>query len=204
VKLQSETYLEGVPNFQEQLLRRAKTETEKRLESYSDDELETRIESMQRKLMQFQAKAEDDDRPQQKPSEYPSSDPIERARNWLKRLLKEKDKRERRVHSPAARNLSQAMNKLTHLSDTLHIPTIVKEIAALIYRKAMDKGLIRGRSITSIAAAALYLACRLTQTPQNLKEIAEASTRRQKEISRYYQLLQHELEIPMPMDDPHS
>jgi DNA-directed RNA polymerase subunit RPC12/RpoP len=48
VKLQSETYLEGVPNFQEQLLRRAKTETEKRLESYSDDELETRIESMQR------------------------------------------------------------------------------------------------------------------------------------------------------------
>jgi transcription initiation factor TFIIB len=96
------------------------------------------------------------------------------------------------------------MNKLTHLSDTLHIPTIVKEIAALIYRKAMDKGLIRGRSITSIAAAALYLACRLTQTPQNLKEIAEASTRRQKEISRYYKLLQRELEITMPMDDPHS
>ncbi|MCW4037232.1 MAG: transcription initiation factor IIB [Candidatus Bathyarchaeota archaeon] len=107
-----------------------------------------------------------------------------------------------RVHSSAERNLSQAMNELTRLSDKLHIPASVEENAALIYRKALDEGLIRGRSIKSIAAAALYAACRLTRTPRSLKEIAEASTRRRKEISRCYRLLQRELEIKMPVDDP--
>jgi transcription initiation factor TFIIB len=84
----------------------------------------------------------------------------------------------------------------------LHIPASVEENAALIYRKALDEGLIRGRSIKSIAAAALYAACRLTRTPRSLKEIAEASTRRRKEISRCYRLLQRELEIKMPFDEP--
>jgi transcription initiation factor TFIIB len=107
-----------------------------------------------------------------------------------------------RVHSSAERNLSQAMNELTRLSDKLHISASVEENAALIYRKALDKGLIRGRSIKSIAAAALYAACRLTRTPRSLKEIAKASTRRKKEISRCYRLLQRELDIKMPFDEP--
>ena len=107
-----------------------------------------------------------------------------------------------RVHSSDERNLSQAMNELTRLSDKLHIPASVEENAALIYRKALDEGLIRGRSIKSIAAAALYAACRLTRTPRSLKEVAEASTRSRKDISRFYRLLQRELEMNMPVPDP--
>jgi len=107
-----------------------------------------------------------------------------------------------RVHSSTERNLSQAMTELTRLSDKLHIPSSVGENAAFIYRKALDEGLIRGRSIKSITAAALYAACRLTRTPRSLKELAEASTRRRKEISRCYRLLQRELDIKMPVDDP--
>jgi transcription initiation factor TFIIB len=107
-----------------------------------------------------------------------------------------------RIHSSAERNLSQAMNELTRLSDKLHIPASVEENAALIYRKALDKGLIRGRSIKSIAAASLYAACRLESTPRSLKEVAEASTRRRKEISRGYRLLQQNLNIRMPVDNP--
>jgi len=48
------------------------------------------------------------------------------------------------MHSSAERNLSQAMNELTLLTDKLHIPDSVEEYAALIYRRARDKGLIRG------------------------------------------------------------
>ncbi len=107
-----------------------------------------------------------------------------------------------RVHTSAERNLFQAMNELTRLSDKLHIPASVVENAALIYRKTLDKGLIRGRSIKSITAAALYAACRLTRTPRSLKEIAKASTRRRKEISRCYRLLQRELNIKIPFDEP--
>jgi transcription initiation factor TFIIB len=107
-----------------------------------------------------------------------------------------------RTDSSTQRNLSHAMNELTLLSDTLHVPTDVEENAALIYRKALDEGLIRGRSIQGIAAASLYAACRLTRTPRSLNAIVEASTRSRKEISRCYRLLQRELDITMPVDNP--
>lgn len=68
------------------------------------------------------------------------------------------------------RNLSHAMTELNRLTDKLHIPKAVKERAAVIYRKALDKGLVRGRSISAIAAASLYAACRITGTPRTLRD----------------------------------
>ncbi len=116
-----------------------------------------------------------------------------RLRKWNQRA---------RVHSSAQRNLSQAMAELTRLSDRLRVPQVVAENAALIYRKGLDVGLIRGRSIKSIAAAALYAACRLTRTPRSLQAIVEASPRNRRDISRNYRLLQRELHLKMPIDDP--
>ncbi len=107
-----------------------------------------------------------------------------------------------RIHSSTQRNLSKAMSELTRLSDKLRIPMTVVENAALIYRKALDEGLIRGRSIKSIAAAALYAACRLTRIPRSLKMIVKASIRSRRDISRNYRLLQRELDLTMPIDDP--
>jgi len=107
-----------------------------------------------------------------------------------------------RIHSSVDRNLAQAMAELDRLTDKVRIPLSVKEQAALIYRKALDKGLVRGRSILAIAAAALYAACRFTQTPRTLKEVAEASLVKKKDIARCYRLLLRELDIRMPMADP--
>jgi len=67
------------------------------------------------------------------------------------------------------------MAELDRLSDKVYIPPPIKEKAAVTYRKALDKGLVRGRSIAAIAAAALYAACRGSGTPRTLREIAEAS-----------------------------
>ena len=107
-----------------------------------------------------------------------------------------------RVHSSIDRNLAQAMAELDRLSDKVAIPSSVKEKAAVIYRKALDKGLVRGRSIAAIAAASLYVACRLTGTPRNLREIAEASLVSRKDVARCYRLLLRELDIKMPIADP--
>ncbi len=107
-----------------------------------------------------------------------------------------------RVHSSIDRNLSQAMAELDRLSDKVHIPTSVKEKAALVYRRALDKGLVRGRSISAIAAAALYAACRLTNTPRSLKEIADVSIVKKKDVARCYRLLLKELNLRMPIADP--
>jgi transcription initiation factor TFIIB len=64
-----------------------------------------------------------------------------------------------RVYSSVDRNLAKAMAELDRLSDKEYIPRSVKEKAAVIYRKALDKGLVRGRSIAAIIAASLYAAC---------------------------------------------
>ncbi len=107
-----------------------------------------------------------------------------------------------RVHSSIDRNLAQAMAELDRLSDKVHVPSAVKERAAVIYRKALDRGLVRGRSIAAIAAAALYAACRVTQTPRTLREIAEASLVDKKDVARCYRLLLKELDVQMPIADP--
>ena len=107
-----------------------------------------------------------------------------------------------RVHSSIDRNLAQAMAELDRLSDKNYIPSQLKEKAAVIYRKALDKGLVRGRSIASIAAAALYAACRGSGTPRTLREISETSLVDKKDVARCYRLLLRELDIRMPIANP--
>ena len=94
------------------------------------------------------------------------------------------------------------MDELERLSEKLCIPSSVQEMAAVIYRKALNKDLVRGRSIAAMMAGSLYAACRFTKTPRTLKEIAEASFRDQKEVSGAYRLVVRDLKMKMPIDDP--
>ena len=118
---------------------------------------------------------------------------ITRLRTWDSRS---------QVHESVDRNLRQALNELNRLKDKLAISSSVLEKAAYIYRKALEKQLVRGRSISALIAASLYAACRDTETPRTLKDIAEAANVKRKDISRCYRLLYNELELKMPVVDP--
>ena len=107
-----------------------------------------------------------------------------------------------RVHSSVDRNLAQAMGELDRLTGKVYVSPPIKEKAAVIYRKALDKGLVRGRSINAIAAASLYAACRKSGTPRTLREIAEASLVDKKDVARCYRLLLQELNVHMPVAEP--
>jgi len=107
-----------------------------------------------------------------------------------------------RVRSSADRNLAQAMPEIDRIRNKLYIPEPIKEKAALIYRKALDKGLTRGRSIAAMAAAALYAACRATGTPRTLREITEASLSDKRNVARCYRILLDELKIKVQFPDP--
>ncbi len=107
-----------------------------------------------------------------------------------------------RVHASKSRNLSQAMNELQRISEKLNISSSVQEMAAVIYRKALNKDLIRGRNIAAIVAGSLYAACRFTKARRTLKEISSASFRDQKEIARAYRLIVQTLKMRMPIDNP--
>lgn len=107
-----------------------------------------------------------------------------------------------KLHKSAERNLFQAMIVLNRLCEKMKIPRGLHESAALIYRKALGKGLVRGRSIAAIAAASLYLALRRANIPRTLNEICDASSRKKKEISRCYRKVIWELGYKTPIDDP--
>lgn len=107
-----------------------------------------------------------------------------------------------KVHASQSRNLMLAMSELQRLSDILHMPSSVHDMAAIIYRKALNEGLVRGRSIGGMVAGSLYASVRFTKVPRTLKEIAEASQRTQKEIARSYSVIVRNLDMRMPVDDP--
>ncbi len=117
---------------------------------------------------------------------------IERLRTWDSRS---------QVHETADRNLRQALNELNRLKDKLAISANVLEKAAYLYRKALEKKLVRGRSISAMIAASLYASCRDTETPRTLNDVADAANVKRKDISRCYRLLHKELELKMPVVD---
>ncbi|MGA1975773.1 MAG: transcription initiation factor IIB [Conexivisphaerales archaeon] len=118
---------------------------------------------------------------------------MERLRTWDGRS---------QVHEPVDRNLRQAFSELDRLADKLNISDVVVERSAYIYRKTLEKGLVRGRSINAIIAASTYAACRVTETPRTLKDVALASGLKRKDVARCYRLLLRELELRMPVTDP--
>ena len=118
---------------------------------------------------------------------------IERLRTWDSRS---------QVHEPVDRNLRQALSDLNKLKDKVSVPANVLEKAAYIYRKALEKKLVRGRSIQGLVAACLYAACRNTETPRTLQDIADGMNIRKKDIARCYRLIFRELELKMPVVDP--
>ncbi|HKU32364.1 MAG TPA: TFIIB-type zinc ribbon-containing protein [Candidatus Nitrosotalea sp.] len=118
---------------------------------------------------------------------------ITRLRTWDSRS---------QAHGSQERNFRQAFSELDRMKDKLALPDSVVEKTAYIYRKALEKNLARGRSITGLIAAAMYLACRDTGTPRTLNEIARQVNVKRKDVSRCYRLLLKELDLTMPVLDP--
>jgi len=118
---------------------------------------------------------------------------VERLRTWDSRS---------QAHKTIDRNLRHALSELNRLQDKLALSDAVIEKTAYLYRKAIDKGLVRGRSILGILAATLYIACRDSGTPRTLNDVSSEINIKKKDISRCYRLLLRELDLKMPVVDP--
>jgi transcription initiation factor TFIIB len=106
------------------------------------------------------------------------------------------------AHSPTDRNLRQAFSELDRLKDKLGVSDAVIEKTAYIYRKAQERGLVRGRTISAMVGAALYIACRESGASRTLKDIAQIGNIKRKDLARIYRLVVMELDMKIPMIDP--
>jgi transcription initiation factor TFIIB len=100
-----------------------------------------------------------------------------------------------RISTPIERNLKFALAELKRISSFLDVPKIAEEDSAMIYRMAAEKGLVRGRSMESVVAGALYAACRRHGVPRTLDEISQAFPLDKKEIGKTYRFVCRELRI---------
>ncbi|RLE85230.1 MAG: transcription initiation factor IIB [Thermoprotei archaeon] len=107
-----------------------------------------------------------------------------------------------RVQSSIERNMSQAAIELERLGAQLGLPRRVLDRALEIYRKALETSLVRGRSIESVMAAAVYAACRELKIPRTLDEIAKYTRSGRKDVARCYRLLVREASISVPLPNP--
>ena len=99
------------------------------------------------------------------------------------------------------RSLRTAFIELDKLKDKLTLSDTIIEKAALIYRKAVGKGLVQGRSIPHVLAASAYAACRDTGTPRTINDFSAALNIKRKSVSASYRMLVNELEMKMPVVD---
>ncbi|MFC7176093.1 transcription initiation factor IIB [Halosegnis marinus] len=118
---------------------------------------------------------------------------MHRLRKWQERI---------RTKDAGERNLQFALSEIDRMSSALGVPRSVREVASVIYRRALKEDLIRGRSIEGVATATLYAACRKEGIPRSLEEISDVSRVERKEIGRTYRYVSQELSLEMEPVDP--
>jgi|SRR5947209_987958 len=118
---------------------------------------------------------------------------MERLRRWDLRI---------KASTSNNRNFRNALNQLRTSKDKLGLSDAIVEKTAHIYRKAQHRGLWRGRRVSAILDAAMYIACRELGIPKTLNEIAGATNIKRKALAKSYRLLISELDIRIPIVDP--
>ncbi|WP_121744389.1 transcription initiation factor IIB [Natronorubrum halophilum] len=118
---------------------------------------------------------------------------MNRLRKWQERI---------RTKDAGERNLQFALSETDRMASALGVPRSVREVASVLYRRALDEDLIRGRSIEGVATSTLYAACRMEGIPRSLDEVAAVSRVERMEIGRTYRYIAQELSLEMEPVDP--
>jgi len=111
-------------------------------------------------------------------------------RKWQQRV---------RVSSPRERRLANVLAKIGEACNSLSLTKNVLETASMIYRNLDDKMDVKGKSVASISAATIYMACKQCDVVRSLDEICQGLCA-QKEVkakvklaARYYRTMVMEM-----------
>ncbi|MGC1932222.1 MAG: TFIIB-type zinc ribbon-containing protein [Candidatus Nitrosopolaris sp.] len=124
--------------------------------------------------------------------DYQMVEQMNSMRKWHSRI---------RVASPKQRRLSNVLSRINETCSAMCLPKILLETAAMIYRNFESRSGAKGKSINSMAAATIYLACKRCSVVRSLEEIVEATGITQKDRSRlklaskYYRMMVIEMGV---------
>ena len=118
---------------------------------------------------------------------------VERLRTWNERF---------RTRDSQDRTLKAGLTEINRMASAIGIPDPTRETASVIYRRALEDGLLPGRSIEGVATAAVYAAARQAGTPRSLDELAEVSRIDRVVLMRAYRYVARELGLEISPADP--
>jgi transcription initiation factor TFIIB len=118
---------------------------------------------------------------------------MQRLRTWDERY---------RTRSAQERNLKEAFGEIERMASAIALPEPVRETAGVIYRRAVEEGLLVGRSIEGMSTASLYASARQQSVPRSLSEFARVSRVEEVRIQRAFRYLSRELGLAIEPADP--
>ena len=121
-----------------------------------------------------------------KPISNENRSQLYRLRKWQKRL---------RASNALEKNLKKAYQEIDRIGSVLGLSNKMREEACHLYKKAVKKNLIRGRSINCIASSCIYTTCRQFGNPRTMEEISDVTLLDKRDIGRTYRFLCRELEL---------
>jgi transcription initiation factor TFIIB len=121
---------------------------------------------------------------------------LNNMRRWHSRI---------RIATPKQRRLSNVLSKINEVCSAMCFPKILVETSAMIYRNFESRSGAKGKSINSMAAATIYLACKRCSIIRSLEEIVFATGVSQNDrsslklASKYYRMMAMEMGV---LNDP--
>jgi len=131
---------------------------------------------------------------------------IGRPNNKLSPAQKERAERnikthQRNIGNNVVRNLRVAFGIMKLICQHLNIDKGIKDKSTILYRKAVEKGLSRGRPMDALVCATLYAGCKKSNRPRCFEDFEEFVVD-VKQIRNCVSLLIDEMEIKIPPASP--
>ena len=123
-----------------------------------------------------------------------------RKRRLLARLRRQHNRA--RIRTKAERNRVYGFTEIGRIVDGLTLPEATRDEACVLFARAQDEDLLRGRSIEGFAAAAVYAACRMAAHSRTVEEVTAVARADADELQIAYDAMNRELGLPTGPIDP--
>jgi transcription initiation factor TFIIIB Brf1 subunit/transcription initiation factor TFIIB len=101
-----------------------------------------------------------------------------------------------------ARKLDGVIREIGALSRKLSLPDVVTDEAVRICKNGLERTHVKKKPVVHLSASSLYAACRRSEVPTTLEDVAWASGMRKRDVARWYRLLVNDLDLSVPVMDP--
>lgn len=100
-----------------------------------------------------------------------------------------------KIWDSTEKNLATALQYVTRIAIDLSLPNIALEKATLTYKRIVEKGLLKGRSMKAICATAIYIGSKQSKTAITIRDIAHSTKLSPRKISHSYRSIIKHLEM---------